>query len=234
MFRHSRRSVLVSFAAVVLALVTARVVAGDLAALHRQARDAGPAVRVVVATRDLLLGEIVSEGDLGTRRMHVSEVPRGALRTASNGTGRIVKVPVLEGLPVLQGNLVNRERSGSDGVVPAGMRAVQVSAEGSLRPRPGEIVDVLVTFDPARIGADVEPTMTVASGALVIDRPSGSAIGDSEIHPEGNVNPSAGSVTVTLVVSIETAHRLAFATANGVVTLAVAPPEEAALPDGSS
>lgn len=228
MFRRSRRSVLTSLAAIVLALATARVVAGDLAALHRQARDAGPPVRVVVATRDLLLGEVVSAGDLGTRRVHLSEVPRAALRTPSEGTGRVVKVPVLEGLPVLQGNLVDREHTGRDGVVPAGMRAVEVSTEGSLRPRPGEIVDVLVTFDPARIGADVEPTMTVASGALVISRPSASKAGNLDSQVEGVADTSTESVNVTLVVSIETAHRLAFAMANGTVTLAVAPPDEAA------
>ena len=144
-----------------------------------------------------------------------------------------MKVPVLKGLPVLQGNLVDSERTGSDGVVPVGMRAVEVSTEGSLRPRPGEIVDVLVTFDPARIGADVEPTMTVASGALVINRPSGGKAGDMEFQVEGVSDTATESVTVTLVVSIETAHRLAFAMANGTVTLAVAPPEEAP-PPGSS
>ncbi len=186
-----------------------------------------------MATRDLLLGEIVATGDLGTRRAHLSEIPPGALRAASEGTGRVVKVPVLKGLPVVRGNLVDRRRTGRDGVVPAGMRAVQVSAEGSLRPRPGEIVDVLVTFDPTRIGADIEPTMTVASGALVINRASDSEAGGTELPVEGISGASTESVTVTLVVSIETAHRLAFATANGVVTLAVAPPEEAALPSGS-
>lgn len=223
MFRHSRRALLVSVAAVVLALATARVVAGDLASLHSQARDAGPPVHIVVATRNLLLGETVSEDDLDARRIHRSEMPPGALRVASEGIGRVVTVPVLEGIPVVQGNLVDRERTGIDGVVPPGMRAVQVVAEGSVLPRPGELVDVLVTFDPSRIGPDVEPTLTVASGALVI-KGAGAARDDEENMTGG----ATGSVTVTVLVSIETAHRLAFAAANGVVTLAIAPPEDAA------
>lgn len=228
MFRRSRRALLVSVAAVVLALATARVVAGDLAALHSQARDAGPPVHIVVATRNLLLGETVSEGDLDARRIHRSEMPPGAMRVESEGIGRVVTVPVLEGVPVVQGNLADRERTGVDGVVPPGMRAVQVVAEESVLPRSGEIIDVLVTFDPARIGPDVEPTLTVASGALVIKGVGGGS-GEEAGDAENATSGATGSVTVTVLVSVETAHRLAFAAANGVVTLAVAPPEDAIL-----
>ena len=49
-----RLAMLAWLAAVIVALTTARVVGGDLAALHRRAEALGPQVSVIVATHDRL------------------------------------------------------------------------------------------------------------------------------------------------------------------------------------
>ena len=57
MLRRSPRALALWGAALVVAVVTAAVVAVDLAALHRRAADLGPERDAVVATRDLAVGD---------------------------------------------------------------------------------------------------------------------------------------------------------------------------------
>lgn len=221
MLHRSPKALLVGVAAVVLALVTARLVATDLSRLHREASSSGPRVSMVIASRDLPLGITVGPDDLSVRRVHRSEVTPGALRSIDQGVGRVVTVPLLGGSPLIGRALAPRDRTGLDAVVPPGMRALTVTTDDGLHPAAGSLVDVLVTFDPTRLGMNVEPTITVAAGALVIgtgdSKPAGVALGQGE----------AGKARVTVMVSAEIAKRLAFAAANGVLTLALAPPEEA-------
>jgi len=87
----------------------------------------------------------------------------------------------------------------------------------ALTPRPGAAVDVLATFDPSSSGTD-GGTIVVAGGVTVLgtDRRGGTG--------------RAGAAGVTLLVDPDQASALANAQANGVVTLALVPPEEAAHP----
>ncbi len=115
------------------------------------------------------------------------------------------------------GNVAPRRRTGIDGVVPAGMRAIRVVVTDALDPRPGAAVDVLATYDAATDTRGNDTTLVVAGGVLVLgtDRRSGSGSG------------RAGARGVTLLVDRDQARALADAQANGVVTLALVPPEEA-------
>jgi hypothetical protein len=64
--RRSPRVLFAWLATVVVALTTARVVAGDLATLHRRAATLGPQRRVVLAAHDLHIGQTVTARDLVT------------------------------------------------------------------------------------------------------------------------------------------------------------------------
>jgi len=135
--------------------------------------------------------------------------------------GRVVAVPVVRGAYVSAANLAPRHRTGVDGVVPRGMRAMRVVVTDAIEPRPGAAVDVLATYDPAAADARGDDTTeVVADGVTVLrtDRRGGSGSG------------RAGASGVTLLVDPEQARALADAQANGVVTLAVVPPEDAAHP----
>lgn len=211
LFRHSPRALLAWAGAAVAALVAAHAAASDLATLHRRAASAGEEVRVVVAAHDLPLGARVEAADLTLRPHFERRLPPGAMRSRHDAVGRVVATPVLEGSVVTGRHLAPRRRTGLDGAIPPGMRAVRLRVEDGLRPEPGSVVDVLVTFDPSVVPDGEDATITAVGGALVLAADEG----------------------VTLLVDTGGARRLAYAAANGIVTLALAPPEEVCCPTPS-
>jgi len=215
--RRSPRALALWGAAAVVAVVTAAVVAGDLAALHRRAADLGPEVDAVVAARDLPVGRVLAAHDLSTRSVHRSQLPPGVATDRGALVGRVVAVPVLDGTYLARRSVAPRRRTGLDGVVPRGMRAMRVVVTDALTPRPGAAVDVLATYDPSSAGAE-GATIVVAPGVTVLgtDRRGGAGAGRS------------GSAGVTVLVDPDQAAALADAEANAVLTLALVPPEDAA------
>ena len=100
--------------------------------------------------------------------MYRSQVPADASPTQRRAlVGRVVAVPVVEGAYVVTGNLAPRRRTGLDGVVPTGMRAMRIVVTDALRPRPGAAVDVLASFDPGGAGERDDGTVVVAAGVTV-------------------------------------------------------------------
>jgi Flp pilus assembly protein CpaB len=216
MSHRSPRALLLWAVAAVVALATAVLVAGDLASLHRHATALGPERDVVVATRRLPVGRRVGPTDLAVRRIHRSQVPAGILATTASAVGRVVVVPVLRGGFVAAANLTARDRSGLDGVVPAGMRALRVVVTDSLRPDRGAVVDVLATDDPTA-GGDGVGARVAAAGVQVLGSDTRDTTGGGR----------AGAFGVTLLVDPDQAADLAAAQATGVLTLALVPPEAA-------
>jgi Flp pilus assembly protein CpaB len=122
---------------------------------------------------------------------------------------------------VARGNLAPRRRTGLDGVVPAGMRAMRVVVTDAVDPRAGAAVDVIATYDPAAAEAGGnDTTVVIADGVTVLGTDRRASAGSGR----------AGARGVTLLVDPEQARALADAQANGVVTLALVPPEDAAHP----
>lgn len=204
-------------AAFAVAVGTARVVGGDLATLHRQAHDLGPAESVVVARRDLALGTVVTTRDLRVVTMRTHDAPASALHSTDSATGRVVVVPLLAGGALLARALAPADRTGLDAVVPAGDRAVHVSIADGFRPPTGSVVDVLAAFDPSAVtvdGAD-GTAVTVARAARVLSV-------DDDARSDGTTG-----VGVTLLVTEEEARTVAFAATNADLSLALAPPETA-------
>ena len=97
--------------------------------------------------------------------------------------------------------------------MPAGHRAVRVVTEHGVRPTVGDVVDVLATFDPATLADGGDPTVVVAPAApvLAVDAVAG----------------GSDTVGITLLVTSREASRIAFSTASGTVSIALAPPEAA-------
>jgi Flp pilus assembly protein CpaB len=113
---------------------------------------------------------------------------------------------------------------------------MRVAVDGAIRPRPGDAVDIYVTFATDAVPADADPTLTVAAGVPVVsvDRGEGGDLGGPGAGDAGDVAdaPSGSSrgptVGVTVLVTEPEARRLAFATATGTLALAIVPPEDAA------
>jgi Flp pilus assembly protein CpaB len=217
--RRSPRVFLAWFAAIVVALTTARVVGGDLATLHRRAASLGPPVSVIVATHDLAIGQTITARDIRREPRYRSQTPRAAIRSSSHAVGRVVIVPVLRDGMLFSGHVAPAERTGLDAVVPSGQRAVHVTPSDGFRPARGSVVDVLAAFDPTVVVVDgpADAAVVVASGAqvLTVDDPSSSDASD------------AAYAGVTLLVTETEARALAFAAATADLTLAITPPESA-------
>lgn len=218
MFRRSPRALALWGAALAVAVLTATVVAGDLAALHRRAADLGPERDALVADHDLAVGATVRARDVRVRKIRRSQLPPGVVERADAVEGRVVTVAVLRGEFVTTRNLAPRRRTGLDGVVPRGMRAMRIVVTDALRPRAGAAVDVLASYDPNAAEANgTDTTVVVADGVLVLGTDARAASG----------NGRAGAFGVTVLVDPEQARELAGAQANGVITLALVPPEDA-------
>ena len=220
MLRRSPRALALRTAALIVSIVTAAVVASDLASLHRRARDLGPEVQAVVARHDLRVGATVDASDVAARAVHTSQLPDGVIVGRSRALGRVIAAPVLRGEFVTTRHLAPRRRTGLDGIVPADMRALRVTVSGAVRPRAGAAVDVLASFDTRNSASadDSSATVVVAEGVLVLSTDAHASSGTGR----------GDALGVTLLVSRDDAPRLADAQANGVLTLALVPPEEAA------
>ena len=214
MSSRSPRALVLWSAAALVAVVTATVVASDLASLHRRASDFGAEVRAVVATRDLAVGTELRASDLRSRPVHRSQLPAGALTDRAATRGRVIVVPVVRGNFVVARNLAARDRTGIDGVLPAGTRAIRVDVTNAAVARVGASVDVIASY--AGDGSRDAQTVVAASGALVLATDHG---GDGGAGRSGE--------GVVLLVGIQEAYDLADAQANSVLAMALVPPEEA-------
>jgi Flp pilus assembly protein CpaB len=127
---------------------------------------------------------------------------------------------VLRDAFVARRNLAPRRRTGLDGALPGGMRAIRIVVTDALRPRVGAAVDVLATFEtPSGDGATARPeAVVVAHGVLVL-------AADAARTTEG-----AAALGINVLVTSREARELAFAATHGVLTVALVPPEDARSP----
>jgi len=225
--RRSPRVLLAWAAALVVMVVTVRVVAGDLGSLHRRAHSLGSDVPVVLAARDLPLGTTLAAADLYTVKRPASTVSPDALRDRATAVGRIVAVAVLRDDVVGSRHLVKETSAGTsapgvDAIVPLGERAVHVLVKDGFQPPVGAVVDVLATYDPSIAIGPASPgqATVVARGARVL------ALAATSVVDSSGADDSAGS-GVTLLVTEPEARAVAFAASLGVVALALAPLQSA-------
>ena len=221
MLARSPRSLALWSAAVAVAAGTAVLVASDLATLHRRAATFGPERSTVVATHRLDLGVVLDRSDLRARRVHRTQLPPGVLGHPSDAVGRVVTVPVVRGGFVATDNLAPRRRTGLDGALPIGTRAMRIVVSEALRPPTGAAVDVYASSDTGVQPADPESIATaavVAAGVQVLRV-------DSTTSSDGR-----RGLGITVLVSPHQARSLAFAMTNGQLSVALVPPEEARAP----
>ena len=132
---------------------------------------------------------------------------------------RVVTVPVVRGGFVADANLAARRRTGLDGALPVGTRAMRVVVRDTLRPRTGAAVDALASFES--IGADGLPSDDGGAAATVV------ASGVTVLGVESVHSADGDALGVTLLVSPRQSRALAFASTHGRISLALVPPEEA-------
>lgn len=208
--RPFRSPLLFWAAASVVALLTGLTAARFVGQARAQALRYGGMRPVVVAVGRVERGAVVNEPEVAVRLVPASAVPPGALSGMDQAVGRTVAVPLLPGVPVVADNLAPEGLRGLNALLPPATRAVAVPRDqASVKLQVGDLVDVLAILDGGASGAG-EPTVVLAEAAPVLDVAAESA---------------------TVAVAPDAAADLAYALAQGVVTLAVtAPPPAPARP----
>ena len=210
--RWSPRSKLLLVLALVAGVGSFSLVRGYAAELDALRPSTGVPIPVVVAAAEIERGSTLLEEDLRITNIPSAYAPPGAIGSLEDAIGQTLVSDLAEGEPL------TRTRIGSAGgpvasLVPSGLRAFVVPAgvpAGVVRA--GDRVDVLATFGGPHpytdtVGTDLE----VLS---VIEEPAGT------FEASGSGGPS-----LVLLVSPETAERLAHATAFAQLSVTIAPVE---------
>jgi pilus assembly protein CpaB len=176
-------------------------------------------VQVLVAANDLQVGAKLGDRDVRPASFPMSSVPPGAFRDPAQVHGRGVILPISRGDFILTNKLAaDNAGSGLPSMIPQGMRAVSVrvndvvSVAGFVQP--GTRVDVLATGSTAS-GNDRQTTTVLENVAVI-------AVGK---NMDRNGPPDAQPAPViTLLVSPDDAQKLALASQEGRIQLALRNP----------
>ena len=186
-----------------------------------------PTRAVVVAAADLELGAEVRADDLRVVEWPASSVPNGAFERPSDIVGRGLVMPVIQNEPILPMKLASKEAgAGLPVVIPQGMRAVSVRVNEVIGVAgyvlPGTRVDVLAT---ASISEHKEDT----TSKVVLTNVQVLAAGTKVEQDNEKGKPMSVSV-VTLLVDPEQSERLALASTEGKIQLALRNPLDQTTP----
>jgi pilus assembly protein CpaB len=187
-----------------------------------------PGQPVVVASADLQLGAELKKEDLQVVSFPAGQVPAGTFAKPSDVIGRGLIVPVVKNEPILNAKLASKEAgSGLPPVIPEGMRAVSVRVNEVVGVAgyvlPGNRVDVLATASPSEAHSDTT-TKVILSNVQVL------TAGTRMEQDQDNNKPMQVTV-VTLLVNPEQSERLALASTEGKIQLALRNPLDQGNPE---
>ena len=182
---------------------------------------------VVVAAANLQLGAELKKEDLQVLAFPHGQAPAGAFANPNEILGRGLIVPVVQNEPILAAKLASKEAgAGLPPVIPEGMRAVSVRVNEVIGVAgyvlPGTRVDVLATHSPTNQPADTVSKVVLANVQVLT---AGTRI--EQDQKEGK--PMAVTV-VTLLVAPDQAERLALASTEGKIQLALRNPIDQGTP----
>jgi pilus assembly protein CpaB len=184
---------------------------------------------IVVAVADLQLGAELKKEDLQVMQFPAGKAPDGTFARPEEIIGRGLIVPIVKNEPVLSAKLASKEAgSGLPPVIPEGMRAVSVRVNEVVGVAgyvlPGNRVDVLATASPTDAHSDTT-TKVILSNVQVLT--SGTRM---ERDQDKDSKPVQVSV-VTLLVTPEQSERLALASTEGKIQLALRNPLDLGAPE---
>ncbi|HLJ23822.1 MAG TPA: Flp pilus assembly protein CpaB [Candidatus Acidoferrales bacterium] len=188
----------------------------------RQAAAAPAAVamqHIVVAAEPLPLGTPLDASKLRTIAWPASEPVTGMFTKVEDVTNRAVITNVAENEPILEAKLAPREAgAGLPATIPAGMRALSVAVNDVIGVAgfvtPGTMVDVLVT---GTIQGQAQATSTVTR--TILENVRVLAAGQ-KMQQDRDGKPETVPV-ITLLVAPEDAGKLAMASTEGKIQLAL-------------
>ena len=134
--------------ALTLGAVAAFITARWMGVVQSRNEVSGPTV--VIAARAIDAGAAIGEHQLKVVPWPASTVPEGAITRTADVAGRIARVPMIAGEPVLPGKLAPTNASGGlSSIIPDGKRAITVKVNEVIAVAgfalPGSYVDILVS-----------------------------------------------------------------------------------------
>lgn len=200
-FPIPRRPPLRHVVAAALALFVGLTVHRTTTSAVDRAAALGDTVEVIVVQRSRGAGATLGGDDVTREPRPRAHVPDGAVTGSKivSVTGRALRSAVAAGEVLVTDRLAGEGRTGPAALVPRGWRAMAIPfIETPVPAAPGDLVDVIASFDPSLVEGD--PSVVVAERAVVVD-----------------VDDDA----ITVAVTRSRATHVAFALANGIVTLAL-------------
>jgi pilus assembly protein CpaB len=187
-----------------------------------------PTDSVVVAANDLALGKELKKEDLTIVQFPKGREPEGTFSTPGDLVGRGVISPMVRNEIVLPAKLASKEAgAGLPPIIPDGMRALSVRVNEVIGVAgyvlPGTLVDVLATASPTDQHADTT-TKVILSKVQVL------TAGTRMEQDQDKGKPMQVTV-VTLLVYPDQAERLALASTEGKIQLALRNPLDVSAPE---
>lgn len=172
--------------------------------------------QIVVAAVDLGLADTVTSQHIKLVNWPKASVQPGALRTAAEAEGRVVRSSIVAGEPLIEGKLAP-QLAGRGGImpmlIPEGQRGVTIRVDDAMRESgfvlPNSRVDVLVSM--AKAGSSEKIAKVILQDVTVL------AAGQTV---EMKDNKPVTNTTVTLALTPQQVERLAVAQSEGRLMLA--------------
>jgi pilus assembly protein CpaB len=214
---NRNRLLLIGFIALVLGAFVSLVVYRNLQS--KAGSKAPPGEDVIVAADDLQVGTKIDDKDIRIVHFPAGDLPDGRFHLKTKVVGRGVVLPIAKGEFILTNKLAGENAGfGLPSLIPPGMRAVSVRVNDTTSVSgfvlPGTRVDILLTGNPQ--GSSEQQTTTVLENVAVI------ATGQ-RLERNSAGEPQNAHV-VTLLVSPDDAERLALASSQGHIQLALRNP----------
>jgi pilus assembly protein CpaB len=183
---------------------------------------------VVVAAADLQLGSELKKEDLTTINFPMGQAPEGAFAKPADVLGRGLIAPIVKNEPILPAKLASKEAgSGLPPVIPEGMRAVSVRVNEVIGVAgyvlPGTRVDVVATASPTATRSDTTSKLILSNVQVL-------TAGTRMEQDQEKGKPMQVTV-VTLLVNPEQSERLALASTEGKIQLALRNPMDQSAPE---
>ncbi len=218
-----------------LAIVVA-IVCGALAALltylylsslqqPTQPTETAKMVAVITPVEDIEAGTLIQGDMLTDVEVSAEQAPSDAANSRSQLSGKLARVDLPAGEPILTGQVRATEGLLSYRV-PKGMRAVTVAIDPIVGvagfPQPGDRVDVIATFNLEKLVVArtvLQNIQLLAIGQVTVTE----AEKDQAEEGEGEIKPAPERTTATLAVTPEQAQTLVLSDERGQLRLALRP-----------
>ena len=212
--------------ALLLSVITAALVYSYLkdAALSPAEQET---VTVLVAKADIPAKTAITPELVQEMKVPVEYVQPGAVTDAEKAVGAVVKEAIVAGEQITQRRLTAQGKAaGFSGIIPKDKRAVTVAVTevtgvaGFVKP--GDFVDVIVTFDANTAGADVSHVVLQNMQVLAANQDTNGAV-EENADAKTAAKDAVKMMTVTLAAAPDEAAKLTLSEEKGKIRLALRP-----------